>query len=183
MPAILGIDARIERALEVFNKRDSLYIGAGMSYGHNWPIIDNKEEPENPIWNQREIVDLQFLKKIPPSNVFLAVPDENSVDFTINGINFRNVAEADAYIENAVHLIISVSFNITDNLPFIEYRQLGIVHEPIASDGTIFDYEFYLTPPTGVDLISQGQLIYIDNHYPVQRKFNSIEFIDIIIQF
>lgn len=169
MPALLTINSRVQRA-EDFSKKN-LYLAIGKTQTE-W---DDPNNPPVPDATATEIVELAFIKKV--DTIKFVIPDATG-SIVFRDTKWSEVAESDIYAKQARYLYLSTTLYY-DKVPIVNYRQIGIIENPVDTSGNICKDDYY--PADAIS--SQGFLHFIDNRRVVTRDVSQYEIISVIIEF
>jgi len=169
MPALLTINSRVQRAYD-FSKKN-LYLAIGRTQTP-W---EDETNPPVPSATATTIDELAFIKKI--ETIKFVIPDANGT-ISFRDTKWTEVAEDDIYTQQARYLYLSTTLYY-DKVPLVNYRQIGILENPVDTTGNICSEDFY----DASSLQSQGFLHFIDNRQLVTRDISQYEVISVIIEF
>jgi hypothetical protein len=106
--------------------------------------------------------------------------DAYGPDVEVGGYGYTFVDDANSYIQEAKMVYFSNSIYFSDIAPInTTYRQVGILLNPLGIGDVLLTGVEYLA----VDVISQGELLYLDNRTYVTRDPSQSEKFEIILNF
>jgi hypothetical protein len=168
MTAKITLNNRVFRAIQL--KNSNLYMGIGRTTA--WP---DEENPPEPADDSTSIEECLYLKKLIEKR--LVIQDYNG-ELEFNGIYYTEVAEEDAYTQEAVSLFMRTTVHYGDISTSITYRQTGVTADP-QKNSVILTGDSYL--PAEWD--DQGILHYISNYEKVQRDDSQSEQLAVLLDF
>lgn len=167
--ATTTISGHVSRALDFFERND-IYFGIGRPTP--WP---DEEYPPPATIETTQLDEAIGYKKV--ETVYLVVPDEAGT-ISYRDSSWRVVPANEAIAEGARWVYIDCHLRY-DELPLVDYRQIGVFSRLTLADG-VPEGKFNLLPSEVGD---NGILEIVDNRKRTPRQIDMKEKLSIVIEF
>ena len=168
--AVTTLAGHVRRAIDFFND-DTIFIGVGRQT--SW---EDEENPEAPRVTMTKIEEPLGFKKVEKK--YLIIPDENDGSIIYRDSKWSIVPVSEAYEKVARWVYIECTLNY-DEIPLGVYRQVGVLSGLKRASG-VSETKNALS---STEIVSQGNLLVVDNRIPTTRQKYQRETLSFILEF
>jgi hypothetical protein len=176
MPALFTNKQRVLNALSL-KQESNLYLAIGRTTP--W---DNEISPPTPLVTDLVVTELIYIKKIVVKHMIIDDDpyDAYGPDVEVGGYGYMFIDDINAYSSLALGVYLSTTIYYDDIAPIdTTFRQVGVLLNPLDISGNLLTGVEYLA----ASVISQGEVLYLDNREYITRDPSQSEKFEIILNF